>query len=182
MDSRRLPRIIVITGGMAAGKSTIAQALAEQLSPSVHLRGDIYRKMIVNGREAMEPELSPEALRQLRLRYDLACHAASEYAAAGFHVVYQDIILGKDLLHVVNSLRSYQPGVVVLDPSPAVLASRDRARQKTAYRGWTASQMKELLHAETPRIGLWLDNSAQTVKQTLAEIVTALQRVDTPAT
>jgi chloramphenicol 3-O-phosphotransferase len=182
MNDRKLPRIIIITGGMAAGKSTVAQALAEQLSPSVHLRGDIYRKMIVNGREAMEPQLSPAALRQLRLRYDLACHAASEYAAAGFQVVYQDVILGKDLPYVVNSLRKYQPGVVVLDPSPAVLASRDRARQKTAYGGWTASQMKALLHAETPRIGFWLDNSAQTVEETVADIMAALQGTDIPST
>ena len=43
-------RIILITGNMASGKSTVAQALAEQLPKSVHLRGDLFRRMIVSGR------------------------------------------------------------------------------------------------------------------------------------
>jgi adenylate kinase family enzyme len=45
--------IIVITGIQAAGKSTIAQALAERLPDSVHVRGDLFRRMIVNGRVEM---------------------------------------------------------------------------------------------------------------------------------
>ncbi|MDW6024495.1 AAA family ATPase [Mesorhizobium sp. BAC0120] len=171
MENQELPQILVVTGGMAAGKSTVAQALAERLPKSIHLRGDIYRKMIVNGRETMGPDLSPEGLRQLQLRYELACHAASEYAAAGFQVVYQDVILGKSLLDVVGRLRRFRPGVVVLDPSPQVLASRDIAREKTAYGDWAATHMRELLHAETPKIGLWIDSSAHTVEQTVAEIL-----------
>lgn len=87
LPDRDFPQIIVVTGGMAAGKSTVAQALAEHLPRSVHLHGDIFRKMVVSGREEMSPDASPEALRQLELRYDLACHVAAEYAAAGFHVV-----------------------------------------------------------------------------------------------
>jgi predicted kinase len=47
---RPLPRIVLITGNMAAGKSSVAQALAERLPRSVHLRGDAFRRMIVNGR------------------------------------------------------------------------------------------------------------------------------------
>jgi chloramphenicol 3-O-phosphotransferase len=171
MADQELPRIVVITGAMAAGKSTVAQALAERLPKSVHLRGDIYRKMIINGREAMGPDLSREALRQLRLRYDLACHAASEYAAAGFRVVYQDVILGEFLPYVVNRLRAHRPGVIVLDPSPSVMTSRDDTRQKTAYGEWNALQMRVLLHAETPKIGLWIDNSLQTVQETVTEIL-----------
>jgi adenylylsulfate kinase-like enzyme len=53
-----LPRILIITGLMAAGKSTIAQALAERLPRSVHLRGDVFRKMVVNGRADMSPDPS----------------------------------------------------------------------------------------------------------------------------
>jgi len=37
--------IIVITGVVAAGKSTVAKLLAESLDESVHLRGDIFRRM-----------------------------------------------------------------------------------------------------------------------------------------
>jgi adenylylsulfate kinase-like enzyme len=42
--------VIVVTGIQAAGKSTIAQALAERLDRPVRLRGDLFRRMIVSGR------------------------------------------------------------------------------------------------------------------------------------
>lgn len=58
--------IVLITGAMASGKSTVAQALAERLPRSVHLRGDVFRRMIVNGRAEMTFELSAEARRQLQ--------------------------------------------------------------------------------------------------------------------
>lgn len=169
---RDFPQIVVVTGGMAAGKSTVAQALAERLPKSVHLRGDIFRKMVVGGREEMSPDASPEAFRQLELRYDLACHVASEYAAAGFHVVYQDVILGEYLTRVVDRLKSRSSvGVVVLDPSPSTLARRDAERPKTGYGAWTAEAMRDLLHAETPRTGFWIDSSAQTVGETVDAIL-----------
>ncbi len=42
--------VFLITGISAAGKSTVAQQLAERLTRSVHVRGDTFRQMIVNGR------------------------------------------------------------------------------------------------------------------------------------
>ena len=46
-------RFYLITGVMASGKSTTAQALAQALPRCVHLRGDLFRRMIVTGREEM---------------------------------------------------------------------------------------------------------------------------------
>src|SRR5262245_49319442 len=91
------PQLILITGILAAGKSTVAQRRAEVSPKNVHLRGDLFRRMIVNGQAEMDLELSPEALKQLRLRYQLAATAAGLYLAAGFSVVYQDVIIGRDL-------------------------------------------------------------------------------------
>jgi predicted kinase len=85
------PQIILITGNMAAGKSSVAQSLAERLPKSVHLRGDIFRRTIVNGQAQMALNLSAEAYQQLQLRYHLAAMAARHYLQAGFTVVYQKI-------------------------------------------------------------------------------------------
>jgi adenylylsulfate kinase-like enzyme len=63
---------LLITGIMAAGKSTIAQHIAKQLPQSVHLRGDVFRRMIVNGQAAIESPISEAAMAQLRLRYQIA--------------------------------------------------------------------------------------------------------------
>jgi 2-phosphoglycerate kinase len=66
---RRGPSIMLITGISAAGKSTVAQLLAERLPQSVDVRGDLFRRMVISGRADMTPEPTAEALRQLRLRY-----------------------------------------------------------------------------------------------------------------
>ena len=50
---------------MAAGKSTTAEALALKLDKCVHLRGDVFRRMISSGREEMSTAPSEEAVRQL---------------------------------------------------------------------------------------------------------------------
>jgi len=42
-EGRRVT-VILITGIQAAGKSSVAQAVAERLDRSVHLRGDVLEK------------------------------------------------------------------------------------------------------------------------------------------
>lgn len=156
---------------MAAGKSSVAQALAERLPFSVHLRGDLFRRMIVNGQAAMSFALSPQAERQLQLRYDLAVAVAKGYADAGFTVVYQDIVLGAALPAMVAAFDTYRLAVVVLCPRADVVAARDAARGKTGYADQAAVQaFDQVLHHETPRIGYWLDNSDLSIAATVDQI------------
>jgi chloramphenicol 3-O-phosphotransferase len=165
-------QIILITGNMAAGKSSVAQALAERLPKSVHLRGDLFRRMIVNGQAEMGFELSAEAAQQLQLRYDLAVTSAKRYAQAGFTVVYQDIVIGPALPEVIASFQPAQPLVVVLCPRAEVVAARESARGKTGYADRAAVEaFDRALRAETPRVGYWLDTSELTLAETVDAIV-----------
>jgi chloramphenicol 3-O-phosphotransferase len=165
-------QLILITGNMAAGKSSVAQALAEQFPKSVHLRGDIFRRMIVNGQAEMAFDLTEEAYRQLRLRYRIAAAAAVLYLQAGFTVVYQDIIVGPDLADVVTLFRDHPLSVIVLCPRPEVVAARDAARGKTGYQsGGSVHAFDHTLHTTTPRLGYWLDNSDLTLAETVDHIL-----------
>lgn len=67
-----LDGVVLVTGVMAAGKSTVAQALAETLPRAAHVRGDVFRRMIVSGREEYLPGAGGEAEAQLRLRCRLS--------------------------------------------------------------------------------------------------------------
>lgn len=165
---------ILITGIMAAGKSTIAQHLAEKLPKSVHLRGDVFRKMMVNGRAAIEPPLSDEALQQLHLRYEVAALAANRYCKAGFTVVYQDVILGAILNDVIALHQKWPLYVVVLCPATDVVLKRDANRHKQTYTAWTPAALDHSLHAETPKVGLWLDTSSLTIEATVNTIFARL--------
>lgn len=167
--------VILITGIMAAGKSTIAQQLAERLPKSVHLRGDSFRRMIVNGQAKIESPLSDEAMSQLLLRYELAAITARRYCSAGFTVVCQDVIIGSVLNDAVQMYNGQNLYVIVLCPSPEVALERDKMRHKQVYEAWTPEDLDYGLRHDTPRIGLWLDTSSLTVEET---VDTILEQID----
>ncbi|WP_207917053.1 AAA family ATPase [Micromonospora sp. KC723] len=163
--------VVLITGVQAAGKSTVAQSLAERLPRSVHVRGDSFRRMIVAGRAEMTPDPTDEALRQLRLRYHLAAQVSDAYFDAGFTVVTQDVILGDALARMTTLIRARPLLVVVLAPSTEAIAAREAGRGKTVYGTWAIEQLDAVLRHQTPRIGLWLDTSRQTPAETVEEIL-----------
>jgi hypothetical protein len=139
----------------------------------VHVKGDVFRRMVVSGRHHMRTEPDPEAVRQLELRYRLGAATADAYFEAGFDVVVQDIIMGPSLTMYVEAIRSRPLHVVVLTPRTDVVAKREQARPKTAYQpdGPTIHDLDAYLRNETPKIGLWLDTSDMSPEQTVDEIL-----------
>lgn len=169
------PPVYLISGIQAAGKSTVAQALAERLPRSAHVHGDTFRRFVVGGREEMSQEPSQEALRQLCLRHRLAAKAADAYAAEGFTAIMQDTVLGELLQYTIDQIETRPLFVVVLTPRPDIVAAREAGRGKHAYGTFTVGELDAALWQSTPRIGLWLDTSYLTVAQTVDEILTRAQ-------
>ena len=169
-------RVIVITGAMAAGKSTVAELLATRLDKSVHIRGDSFRRMIVNGRAEMTLDPTPEALAQRRLRYRLAGNVADAYAAEGFDSIVQDVIVGPDLPRFVEQIQTPDRYLIVLSPSVSVLEWREQQRKKQHDVHFSAGAMDNTLRRETDKIGYWLDSSAQSPEETVDDILSHLDR------
>lgn len=166
--------VILITGVMASGKSTVAELLARRLPRSAHVRGDAFRTMLVSGRADQSPEESAEALAQLELRQHLSALVADEYARAGWTAVVQDIVLGPALPAYVERVRTRPLYVVVLAPSATTVEAREATRPKTGYGTWTVTALDRVLREETPRIGRWLDTSNQTPEETVTAILADL--------
>jgi chloramphenicol 3-O-phosphotransferase len=156
---------------MAAGKTTVARLLAARFERGVHLEGDVFRRSIVSGRVEMEPDASPEALDQLRLRYRLAAAAADAYVDAGFTVVVEDVIAGRLLDDVRTTIRSRPCHVVVLLPSMDAIVAREEARPERGYERWTVDELHDAFALATPRIGTWLDTSELTPEETVDAIL-----------
>lgn len=163
--------VYLITGPMAAGKSTVARLLASRFERGVHLEGDLFRRSIVGGREEMTPAPSPAALEQLRLRYRLAAAAADGYFEAGFAVALEDVAAGPLLEEYRTLIRAEPCYVVVLLPSLEAIAARERGRRSHGYHSWPLEEFYEDFARTTPRIGTWLDTTEQTPEQTVEEIL-----------
>lgn len=167
-----MPSIYLITGVMASGKSAVAEALAKRFKKGVHLHGDVFRGMIVSGRQDMTARHNPEAMRQLQLRYALAVQAAEVYHSAGFDVVWQDVIVGQVLSDVLARVTPRPLYVVVLCPDNATVDRREGHRDETGYDGgFTPESFDTLLHTETPHVGLWIDSAGLTPAETVDEII-----------
>ncbi len=167
--------VLVITGVMASGKSTVAQLLAERLPRAVHVRGDVFRRMLVSGRRDLLPQDDEEAVTQLRLRYRVSAHTADLYAAAGWTAVVQDVVLGEHLEPYLEAITTRPLYLVVLAPSREAVAAREAARAKSGYGSWTVGDLDHVLRDRTPRLGLWLDSSDQSPAETVDAV---LERLD----
>lgn len=179
MSPVEAPAVVLVTGVMASGKSTVAAGLAARLPRAAHVRGDVFRRMIVSGRQEMLPgataESAAEAAAQLRLRHRLSAAVADMYADDGWTAVVQDIVIGPELTEYVARVRTRPLHVVVLAPSPRAVAAREEARPKTGYgAGWTVAALDRILRTETPRLGLWLDTSEQTPEETVDAVLSGL--------
>lgn len=163
--------IYVITGVMASGKSTVAQLLASKMEKGVHLRGDVFRRMIVSGRADMSAQSSEAAIQQLQLRYRLAADAAKTYYDNGFSVVLQDNYYGEEVTRILDMLKDYPVHIIVLCPKVEIVKEREKMRGKVGYTGFTVEALYAEFIKETPKIGFWLDTSKQSPEQSVEDIL-----------
>ncbi|MFE4780644.1 AAA family ATPase [Streptomyces sp. NPDC056716] len=168
--------VVLITGVMASGKSTVAELLARRLPRAAHVRGDVFRRMIVSGREELLPEETAEARAQVELRQRISALVADEYARDGWTAIVQDIVLGADLARYVTRVRTRPLYVVVLAPDAASVHDRETGRPKTGYGPWTVDALDQVLREQTPHLGLWLDTSELTPQETVTRILADLPR------
>jgi len=168
--------IWLVVGVQAAGKSTTADLLARQFELGVHVRGGEFYRWGVRGWAHHDDERRSEARRHLDLRYRLSAQVADEYCAEGFTTVVQDNLYGEDVVAWLQRVHARPRHLVVLRPSIEVVRQREegrlRAIGKVAYRegGVTIEELDGFL-GTIPKIGLWLDTSAQSALETVVEIL-----------
>ena len=160
------PALWLVTGVMAAGKTTVAARLAQRFPRGAHVPGDAFREMVVSGRIDMTPEPSAEAIAQLRLRYDQAFAAAEAFVRAGITAVIDDIVIGSELDRWLARVRS-PLHLVVLCPRPDAVSAREATRAKTGYTAFAVAELDAVLRNETARLGLWIDSSDLTPDETV---------------
>ncbi|HSP55907.1 MAG TPA: AAA family ATPase [Dehalococcoidia bacterium] len=174
MTDPEAPAIILITGIPGAGKTTVARALAARFPRGVHIEGDALQDMIVSGRVWPEPpEPRGEAASQLALRYRNEALLARSFFDAGFTVVLEDIVIGAWLDIHREAFAGLPWHLVVLAPHIEAVKSRNAGRDKDVFETW--GYLDRDLRAQMHGIGLWIDSTAQTVKETVDEILSLIR-------
>jgi chloramphenicol 3-O-phosphotransferase len=174
LDSRRA--IFAISGTQGAGKTTVSSMLARRFERGVHISADTLQKMIVSGGEwplasqtNANTDTQGEAGDQLRLRLHNMCLLGRSFYDAGFTVVLDDIIVGSRMQHLLVDLAGVDVMFVMLTPPLETVRDRERQRGTELWREW--EWLTESVERTTPRVGLWLDTSAQTPEETVDEIM-----------
>ncbi len=118
-------RPLLLTGPPAAGKSSVARALAQQQVASALVEVDDLRRLVLSG--AVPPWEPGEGARQTRLAAAHACELMASFTAAGFAVVATDVLLWD--AGEVYRRHPAQPLVVHLHVTLAEVRRRAATRQ-----------------------------------------------------
>lgn len=170
MANRTDRAIFLINGTQGAGKSTVARVLAKRFDRGACIDADDLLRLVVSGAVPLEPPLSAEAERQLRLRARIASQLADTFFEAGFTVVVAEILAGR-LDHFRAEIRNRPLLLVNLAPSLDVVKRRNEERpNKNVFEPWSPI-LDRAIRETMSGVGLWLDNSAQSPEETVGEIL-----------
>lgn len=172
------PPIFVITGQLAAGKSTVAGALLAQFPHGFHIDVDGVREMVVSG-YASPLDRSEEADRQFRVAEEASARLAEVYHDAGFTVAIEGTIDPRHMQAALTELGLWD-GTTAVELYPPLEVALERNRART-HKGFDTEILEEAIHGidaqlrgEPPPEGwLRIDNGGEPVAVTVGRILAA---------
>jgi predicted kinase len=166
-----VPEIWLVSGVPGAGKTMVARALAETFEAGAHIEGDRLAEWVLSGGVPPGDEPAEESERQMELCIRNQCLLARSFAEAGFTPVLDYVVVTR---HLLDAYRNYLAGgvlrLVTLAPPLEVALERDDGRDQEGL-GDRLAGLDGLMREQLAGVGLWLDNGALTVEETVVAIL-----------
>jgi adenylate kinase family enzyme len=151
--------ILILSGPGGAGKTTVAQALADRYDRVAHIPVDVVRHFVTATGYARFGRPGFEKQRALGTRN--ACALARNFVAERFAVIIDDVGADEELAAYLEGLRPAGAPIhyVRLVPSLEVCLARNAGREEERMApGRVAEQYREFVAAIEPA-GVTIDNS-----------------------
>jgi len=168
--------VCLITGPAGAGKSSVANALAEKFKRSVVVNVDFLRHMIIGGKVRPWP-WNDEVKSQTSLGAENACILAINFLKSGFNVIIDDVIGAKLFRQYSEFFSDRSFKIFLLLPTLESLLGRfdrrgtdDKLRKRTIELHEKFSQCKDELNWQV------IDSSNQTLDVTVSQIFDVLTK------
>ncbi|MFG6468852.1 AAA family ATPase [Roseateles sp. BYS87W] len=158
------PPLILLSGSLGSGKTTVARLLAEQLPDGVHLESDLVYTFF---RHPVPPHL-PQAQRQNEAAIAAACQAALALLRRGYPVVLEGV-LGPWVLPLVQAELAGWAGpvhYVILRTTHDEALRRVRARSGPGLDAVVAA-----MHPQFEALGSWERHVVDTTALTAEAVV-----------
>lgn len=163
-----MPEVLILTGPPGAGKSSVAEALAERYDRVAHVEVDVLRHF-VTPTGYVSPSGPAEAWqRQQRLAVRNACALAANFLDARFAVIVDDVVVtAEELSAYLDGLRALGAPVhfVRLLPRLEVCIERNRGRSAGRVPGGRVASVYAQFVAAGEIGGVTVDNSEMTAHE-----------------
>lgn len=161
-----MPRAILVSGPINAGKTTVARLLARRIAGTAHVEGDALRAFVA---DVPLSEALPVTLANL-------ADVSRNFLREGRHVIVDYLLSAEQHAALLETLRPDASSVhsfVLAPPLHVALSNRGRPLDE-----WERARIRELYdeRIHEPGFGITIDTAEQTPEQTVDEILGHVRR------